>query len=177
MRRGSHGTTAFFCVFPSRPKIPDCIDGRNQIMKRRKDKVFIMLVASIILSVICSFVAYISTREKHEAQELVIDTYQAINASERLLSLMKDMESGQRGYVITNDSVFLEPFLEARELIPDETAQLRAAVEKNEQQTRLLNNRIVPAIEKKTHASIQSVIIHNNHDPDNDAQSAATKTA
>jgi signal transduction histidine kinase len=130
-------------------------------MKRRKDKVFILLMLSIVLSVVCSFVAYISTREKKEAQAVVIDTYQAINASERLFSLMKDLETGYRGYNITSDSAFLEPFLEATELIPDEAERLRKAVASNDQQKRFLNNRILPAIENRKNASIISVRIHN----------------
>lgn len=144
-------------------------------MKRRKDKVFVMLVVSIVLSVICSFVAYISTREKAEAQKLVIDTYQAINASERLFSLMKDMETGYRGYNITSDSVFLEPFVEAGELIPSEIARLRNAVATNDQQKRFLNNRVLPAIENRKNASLQSVRIHNEHGRDSASQWIATQ--
>jgi len=134
-----------------------------------------MLIVSILLSVICSFVAYISTREKSEAQALVIDTYQAINASERLFSLMKDMETGYRGYNITSDSVFLEPFVEAKELIPGEIARLRDAVAANDQQKRFLNNRILPAIENRKNASLQSVRIHNEHGRDSASQWIATQ--
>jgi len=146
-------------------------------MRRRKDKVFIMLLASILLSVVCAVVTYVSTREKHEAQALVIDTYQAINISERLLSLVKDMESGQHGYVITNDSLFLEPFDEARELIPGEVEQLRRAVTENEQQTRFLDRRIVPALEKKISVAVQIVNIHNDQDLESREQALAAQTA
>lgn len=145
-------------------------------MRRRKDKVFIMLIASIVLSVVCAIVTYISTREKYEAQELVIDTYQAINGSERLLSLMKDLESAQRGYIITGDSIFLEPFEEAREMIPIEAARLREAVSANEQQTRLLDIRILPAIEQRNHAFADLVKIHNDHGQDSASQRIAAKT-
>jgi signal transduction histidine kinase len=139
-------------------------------MQRRKDKVFIMLVVSIGLSVICSFVAYLSTREKAEAQQLVINTYQAINASERLFSMIKDMETGTRGYNITSDSSFLEPYFEALERIPEETEKLRRAVESNDQQLRFLNNKILPAVENRKNASILGLKIHNAHGKDSSAQ-------
>lgn len=129
-----------------------------------------MLILSIVLSLVCSFITYISTREKSEALKLVIDTYQAINASARLMSLVTDMETGYRGYVITDDSVFLEPFIEASGLIPGETERLRMAVESNDQQKRFLNNRIVPAIENRKNASIQSVRMHNHHGRDSSSQ-------
>ncbi|MEJ1242020.1 ATP-binding protein [Chryseolinea sp. T2] len=130
-------------------------------MSRRKDKVFIMLIVSIGLSIVCSFVAYLSTREKAETQELVIDTYQAINACERLFSLVKDMETGTHGYNITSDSIFLEPFFEAIERIPEETEKLRMAVASNDQQLRFLDKRILPAVENRKNASILSLRIHN----------------
>lgn len=145
-------------------------------MNRRKDKVFIMLITSIILTIVCAVVTYISTREKYTSQELVINTYQAINGSERLLSLMKDLESGQRGYIITSDSVFLEPFVEVREMIPVEIARLRESVSSNEQQTRLLNKRIVPAIEQRNHAFAELIRVHNDHGQDSASQRVAAKT-
>ena len=129
-----------------------------------------MLIVSIALSIVCSFVAYLSTREKAEAQELVIDTYQAINASERLFSLLKDMETGTRGYHITNDSTFLEPYFEALERIPDETRKLRRAVEDNEQQLRFLDHKVLPAVENRKNASTLSLSIQNSHGRDSATQ-------
>lgn len=125
-----------------------------------------MLITSIILSVVCSFVTYISAHEKAEAQVLVIDTYQAINACERLFSLMKDMETGSHGYNVSRDSSFLEPFVEATELIPYETERLRRAVATNDQQTRFLDNRIIPAIENRKNATILSLTNLNKQDSD-----------
>ena len=40
----------------------------------------------------------------------VIHTHEVITESERLLSSMTDSETGQRGYILTEDSNYLEPF-------------------------------------------------------------------
>jgi PAS domain S-box-containing protein len=44
----------------------------------------------------------------------VDDSYAARLAVQRLLSVHQDMETGQRGYVLTGEAAFLEPFLAAR---------------------------------------------------------------
>lgn len=139
-------------------------------MNRRKDKVFIMLIVSIILSLVCSFVAYLGSREKAESLKLVIDTYQAINASSRLMSLVTDMETGYRGYVITGDSAFLDPYIEANGLIPGETKKLRTAVAENDQQERFFNNRIAPAIESWKNLSTDRVKMHYRHGKDSSSR-------
>ena len=46
------------------------------------------------------------------------DARQARTAWERLLSMAKDAESGQRGYQITGEEPYLEPLQQARDQIP-----------------------------------------------------------
>src|SRR5205823_526480 len=42
-----------------------------------------------------------------------------------LLSVMKDAETGERGFIITTDAKFLEPFNRASERLPAEIEELR----------------------------------------------------
>ena len=131
-------------------------------MNRRKDKVFVMLFVSIMLSVVCGVITYLSMHQRREAQQVVLNTYVTINSSEKLLSLLKDMESGHRGYILTGDSSFLAPFEESRKLIPEEIKALRGAVANNEQQVRFLNKRILPALENRSNASVHTILMHNS---------------
>ncbi|MCV9937426.1 CHASE3 domain-containing protein [Boseaceae bacterium BT-24-1] len=47
-----------------------------------------------------------------------------------LLSLVQDAETGQRGYLLTNDESYLEPYSAAVAKIPAQRERLRQAAEK-----------------------------------------------
>ncbi|MDB4951468.1 MAG: hypothetical protein JWM27_4117 [Gemmatimonadetes bacterium] len=57
------------------------------------------------------------------ATEWVVHTHRVMEGSERLMSLLKDAETGQRGYLITGDTTYLRPYASAARDLP---AQLRA---------------------------------------------------
>ncbi len=58
---------------------------------------------------------------------------------ESLLSTLKDAETGQRGYLLTDDASYLEPYLNATERIWSDVARLHAAAaDEPEQQARFL---------------------------------------
>ena len=59
------------------------------------------------------------TREQQHAQQAVV-------AAIRLEKLVVDLETGTRGYVITADRQFLEPYLAAERSLPQESARLMA---------------------------------------------------
>ena len=48
-----------------------------------------------------------------EAKGWMVHTYEVIEHTESLLSELKDAESGQRGYLLTGDEIYLEPYEEA----------------------------------------------------------------
>jgi two-component system, sensor histidine kinase and response regulator len=58
-------------------------------------------------------------REQRRAQEAVV-------AATRFETLVLDLETGTRGYVITTDKRFLEPYNAARRSLPAESARLQA---------------------------------------------------
>lgn len=59
--------------------------------------------------------AYKYIRDLSESFRLVQHTYEVHLELEHLLSLLKDAESGKRGYIISKDSTFLEPLLNSGE--------------------------------------------------------------
>src|SRR6266446_9149929 len=67
------------------------------------------------------------------AGQRVIDTQSravlrrhVITQSEELLSTLKDAETGQRGFIITGDEKYLEPYNVALVRLPEELASLKA---------------------------------------------------
>lgn len=54
-------------------------------------------------------------------------TWALLLDAERALSLFKDVETGSRGFVLTGDERYLDPYLAARAALPERYAALRAA--------------------------------------------------
>jgi signal transduction histidine kinase/DNA-binding response OmpR family regulator/CHASE3 domain sensor protein len=65
---------------------------------------------SLALLIISSVASYISIRNLLESVDLVQHTSKVIRATETTLSILKDAETGQRGFLLTGDKRFLEPY-------------------------------------------------------------------
>ncbi len=65
---------------------------------------------SLLILIISSVASYISIQELSNQAGWVNHTNVVIQQSEKAFSLLKDAESGQRGYLLTGNSVFLQPF-------------------------------------------------------------------
>jgi signal transduction histidine kinase len=66
-------------------------------------------------------------------------TVQVISQAAEALSALKDAETGQRGFIITGDSVYLVPYLQARESVSAHLITLRALTADNPSQQRRLD--------------------------------------
>ena len=64
----------------------------------------------------------------------VIHTYKVNVELEQLISYLKDAETGQRGYFITSDSLYLDPYLINREKINNTFASLKELTKNNKEQ-------------------------------------------
>jgi len=60
-----------------------------------------------------------TTSEAREDSRSVVHTYDVLHTTERILSGLKDAETGQRGYLLTGDSTYLEPYEKSRIEIPN----------------------------------------------------------
>jgi CHASE3 domain sensor protein len=65
---------------------------------------------------------------------LLDHTHQVISSTQRIQSLITDAETGHRGYLITGDSAYLEPYNDALMEIDGELVTLRALVADNPEQ-------------------------------------------
>ncbi len=84
----------------------------------------------LILSII-GLVSYSSTIQLVETANKVGHTYKTLEKLKEIFSDVKDVETGGRGYVITGDERYLEPYDAAVELVDQDIDQLRELVADN----------------------------------------------
>ena len=68
------------------------------------------LLAVILFFIATGYVSYTNTRILNRNAKLVTHTHEVIKGLDELLSLLKDAETGQRGYLLTGDILYLQPY-------------------------------------------------------------------
>jgi signal transduction histidine kinase len=142
---------------------------------RRFNTIRTLLITSILLTPVSAFITYYNVQEKKETYDLVILTYKVIQSSTTLLSHLKDMERGQRGYIVTGDSSFLQPYHEAEEDIEPHLISLAKLVSDNPRQLHLLKNEIEPLILRKRGELDQSLKLFGKRGRESASFYVATK--
>jgi PAS domain S-box-containing protein len=85
-----------------------------------------------------------------------------LNNANGLLSALKDAETGQRGYLLTNDEKFLEPYLAVRNVIGMRLNELRQSTLINAAQQHL--DTMTPLINAKLAELAQTIELRRKHD-------------
>jgi signal transduction histidine kinase/HPt (histidine-containing phosphotransfer) domain-containing protein/ActR/RegA family two-component response regulator len=88
-------------------------------------KLIVWLVASMLLVALLVGSAFWTFTQAAKAAQIREQTHLGLNNADDLLSAIKDAETGQRGYVITGDEAFLEPYQNAQKSITRQLAELR----------------------------------------------------
>ncbi|HET9853412.1 MAG TPA: CHASE3 domain-containing protein, partial [Methylomirabilota bacterium] len=65
----------------------------------------------------------------------VSHTHEVMTQLEQVVSTLEDAETGQRGYLLTGERVYLEPYEQALSRIPGQLERLRALTIDNPPQT------------------------------------------
>lgn len=78
---------------------------------------FLVLLLVLLANAIA---AWLSVRQLNAAMDWQRHTYQVESQLDVILSAMQDVETGARGYIITGDPVFLEPYQAAAPVVPKE---------------------------------------------------------
>ena len=82
--------------------------------------------------------AYHSTLQLVETAGEVAHTEEVLRNLEDIVSTLKDVETGQRGYVITGEDSYLEPYHDGLRKIENEVRNVRSLTKDNETQQRSL---------------------------------------
>lgn len=77
----------------------------------------VIFIIAIFILLFLSSIAYKHNRDLNESSKLLMHTYEINIELERLMSAIKDAETGQRGFMITRNNRFLAPYLFSRDKV------------------------------------------------------------
>ena len=82
----------------------------------------LLLLALAMIGAVYNYIDWTQARQRSAAQT------QVIASSESLLSALKDLETGMRGYLLVGDETFLEPYHAAEAVLDPRLAEVEAAL-------------------------------------------------
>ena len=103
-----------------------------------RQKIVFAFAIPLLLMTLVAILLYLSSNRQSETAKWVEHTHQVISQGHKLLRLLVDMETGERGYLITGNEVFLEPFNEAKKVWSSEIQSLTILVSDNPEQVERL---------------------------------------
>jgi methyl-accepting chemotaxis protein len=115
----------------------------------------------VVISLIVGIISYQSTTQLVAASELRKHTYDVLHNLENTFSLLKDLQRGQRGYTITGDEGYLEPYESALDQIAPAVKELRTLTADNSRQQQRLDM-LEPLIEELIAHNKEAVDIRRN---------------
>ena len=91
-------------------------------------------VAASVAVILITVLSYLALSERTRTGEQVNHTLEVQRKLANTLSLLKDAETGQRGYLLTHSQSYLEPYQQATTLVRAEISRLRSLVSDNPRQ-------------------------------------------
>ena len=82
------------------------------------------LAAALVFFIISGAVGYFNLQRLREDNEKIVHTHDAIVLLGRVLSITQDAETGQRGFLLTNNERYLEPYNSAVTLAPQRLREI-----------------------------------------------------
>ncbi len=99
-----------------------------------------IFVVFLFILIFISAINYRHTITLTDSTESMMRSHKVYLELEQLMSSIKDAETGQRGFVITQDSSFLQPFLNARRKVNRSYKILKQLTEDDLQQQKNLDS-------------------------------------
>ena len=106
--------------------------------RRKGLSLFLGLSAVLMLFLISGVISYLNTRTLNENAQVVTHTHEVLSALDDILSLVKDAETGQRGYLLTGKESYLEPYNAALISIDEEIGLVERLTSDNPAQQSLI---------------------------------------
>jgi CheY-like chemotaxis protein/CHASE3 domain sensor protein len=97
---------------------------------------FLLAVMAVLVIALLSYQSLEATAESSKSLARSIEVLAQLNA---VLSTLKDAETGQRGYLLTGEESYLEPFTTAKSALPGEFKTLRGVLSDRPEQGRRLD--------------------------------------
>lgn len=109
--------------------------SRTRAMDQRTS---IALIAVIVFFVVSGVLAYLNIRTIRDGNQKVIQSQQTVAALSDILSSAQDAETGQRGFLLTGNERYLEPYRAALASIPARLQSIKVSTQDDaSQQARL----------------------------------------
>src|SRR5579863_5444471 len=86
----------------------------------------ITVLVTTALLIMCGLVSYVALRASAAVSLAIVDTEDTLLSLERVLSVMRDAETGQRGFLLTGDAQYLQPYYAAIASLSERMAKLRS---------------------------------------------------
>ncbi|HEX4333146.1 MAG TPA: response regulator [Usitatibacter sp.] len=109
---------------------------------------FAGLVVAALAALVIAYVSAESSRSRADTSRQLTQTLEVIGQIEATVSLLKGAESGQRGYMLTGDEGYLEPFRVARARYAADLPRLRDMVSGDPAQQRRVDQLAEAAVAK-----------------------------
>lgn len=100
----------------------------------------ILFVLSISILLFVGALNYKHNKNISDSTEMVVHTYKVNLELEKIISYLKDGETGVRGYLVTRDTVFLNPYLLSRNEVNESFKTLKNLTSGNQKQQQNLNS-------------------------------------
>ena len=92
------------------------------------------VIGALVLLLICGSTAIVVSLRASDAQRWVAHTLEVQQIAQQAFGLLRDAESGERGYVITNNTSYLELYEAAENALPVALQRLRQLTSDNRDQ-------------------------------------------
>ncbi len=119
--------------------------------------------APAVIVVISGALSFGALRRSLGTRDLVSHTRLVLQTSSELLTALLDAETGERGYLLTRDTAFLDPFYGASPRVDSLLAQLRVLVRDNPQQRARVDTLTQLATERLAGLRVAIVDARNGH--------------
>jgi signal transduction histidine kinase/CHASE3 domain sensor protein len=111
----------------------------KQIIRKKQFFIYrIVYFIAITLLILFTGISYKQIKALDNSTELVVHTHKINTELEKLFSHIKDAEAGQRGFLLTHDTLYLEPYTNSYFLITQSLSQLKYLLQDNPVQTQTL---------------------------------------
>jgi signal transduction histidine kinase/DNA-binding response OmpR family regulator/CHASE3 domain sensor protein len=132
------------------------------------------LAGAIVFFIVSGFVSYLNLEQLRQGNAAITRSHSVIVALDDLLSQVQDAETGQRGFLLTNNESYLAPYNTALEAIPRALGEFSEKVASNPGQSerlRVLRQRVEAklaelrtAIELRRNQSLEAALAVVNTD-------------
>ena len=136
--------------------------AQDKALMKVTHKTIAWLAGAVLLVALGVVVSFLTYSQIEEAAAVRKHTNAVLDGAGELLSALRDAETGQRGYLLTGDKAFLEPYLAVRDRISGQLVELRRITLVSAAQEHL--DALAPLVDAKLAHMSHAIELRRNHD-------------